>query len=40
MDEVELAYQLKQVDIHARIKLIVETWYDDNANRLPEARSA
>ena len=37
MDEVELAYQLKQVDIHARIKLLVKTWYDDNGNRLPEA---
>ncbi len=34
MDEAELAYELKHVDIHARIKLEVETWYDDDANRL------
>ncbi len=37
MDEAELAYELKHVDIHARIKLEVETWYDDDANRLLEA---
>ncbi len=37
MDEVELAYSLKQLDIHANIKLLAETWYDNNDNRLPEA---
>ena len=37
MDEAELAYQLKQVDIHASIKLLVKTWYDDKDNRLPDA---
>jgi DNA-directed RNA polymerase subunit beta' len=36
MDEVELAYNLKQVHIHARIKLMVTTWYDDENNRLPK----
>ena len=36
MDEVELAYNLKQVDIHANIKLLAKTWYDDHDNRLPE----
>ncbi|MBV6397591.1 MAG: DNA-directed RNA polymerase subunit beta' [Anaerolineales bacterium] len=36
MDEVELAYQLDQVDIHSEIKVRVETWYDDNGKRLPE----
>jgi len=36
MDEVELAYQLGQVDIHTRIKVRVTTWYDDNHNRLPQ----
>ncbi len=35
-DEVELAYQLDQVDIHARIKVRVGTWYDDQGNRLSE----
>ena len=40
MDEVELAYSLEQVDIHAQIKLLVKTWYDDNGNRLPEAEEA
>ena len=40
MDEVELAYSLKQADIHANIKLLVNTWYDDQNNRLlqPEER--
>jgi DNA-directed RNA polymerase subunit beta' len=40
MDEVELAYNLSQVDIHAVIKLVVNTWYDDQDNRLekPEKR--
>ncbi|MEW5868784.1 MAG: DNA-directed RNA polymerase subunit beta' [Chloroflexota bacterium] len=40
MDEIDLAYQLKQIDIHARIRLYVTTWYDDQHNRLdkPETR--
>jgi len=36
MDEVELAYQLGQVEIHSEIKLRAETWYNDNNKRLPE----
>jgi DNA-directed RNA polymerase subunit beta' len=35
MDEVELVYQLDQIDIHAKIKLRVKTWFDDDRNRLP-----
>ncbi len=35
-DEVELAYQLGQVDIHTKIKVRVTTWYDEQNNRLPE----
>ncbi|MEA3441086.1 MAG: DNA-directed RNA polymerase subunit beta' [Chloroflexota bacterium] len=39
MDEVALAYQLDQVHIHADIKLWVDTWYDDQRNRLLEPQS-
>ena len=39
MDEVDLVYQLGQVDIHSKIKVRVTTWYDDKDNRLPEAES-
>ncbi len=35
-EEVLLAYQLGQVNIHARIKLLTKTWYDDNDDRLPQ----
>ena len=40
MDEVELAYSLGQVKIQSHIKLLTETWYDDNGVRLasPETR--
>jgi DNA-directed RNA polymerase subunit beta' len=34
MDEAELAYDLRQIDIHARIKVSLTTWYDDKRNRL------
>jgi DNA-directed RNA polymerase subunit beta' len=37
MDEAELAYDLKQLDIHASIRVRVKTWYDDHNNRLDEA---
>jgi DNA-directed RNA polymerase subunit beta' len=37
MDEVELGYNLKQLHIHAHIKLMVETWYEDDGTRLPAA---
>jgi len=36
MDEVELAYDLDQVDIHTEIKLRTLTWYDDQGRRLAE----
>ncbi len=39
LDEVELAYHLGQVDIHTRIKLRSETWYNDRGERLPERES-
>ena len=35
MDEAELAYRLDQTDIHANVRLLAETWYDDMHNRLP-----
>ena len=34
MDEVEMAYALDQVSIHAPIKLSAVTWYDENDERL------
>jgi DNA-directed RNA polymerase subunit beta' len=36
MDEVELAYTLAQVEVHTNIKLLAETWYDDEGTRLQE----
>jgi DNA-directed RNA polymerase subunit beta' len=40
MDEVEMAYGLGQVEVHTRIKLLTETWYDEQGGRLaqPETR--
>jgi len=38
-DEVDLVYQLDQVDIHSKIKVRVTTWYDEKNNRLAEAES-
>jgi DNA-directed RNA polymerase subunit beta' len=40
MDEVALAYQLEQIEIHSNIKLLAETWYDDKGSRMlePEKR--
>jgi DNA-directed RNA polymerase subunit beta' len=40
MDEVEHAYQLDQVGIHANIEIWLTTWYDEEGNRLlePEER--
>lgn len=40
MDEVEMAYALGQVDIHAPIKIQCQTWYNDDNERLsdPEER--
>ena len=34
MEEVEMAYALAQVHVHAPIKLRTQTWYDENGNRL------
>jgi DNA-directed RNA polymerase subunit beta' len=36
-DEVELAYNLGQLEIQSNIQMVVTTWYDDNRHRLPEA---
>ncbi len=36
VDEVDMVYQMEQVDIHTKIKVRVSTWYDDKGNRLPE----
>jgi DNA-directed RNA polymerase subunit beta' len=38
MDEVELAYSLGQIEVHAKIKIWVKTWYDENHDRLPEPK--
>ena len=37
MDEVEMAYNMGQIEIHSKIKLCVRTWYDDQNNRLDQA---
>ncbi|MEW6029880.1 MAG: DNA-directed RNA polymerase subunit beta' [Chloroflexota bacterium] len=39
MDEVELAYQLDQVEVHTEIKLLISTWYGDDNKRLPAAQT-
>jgi len=36
MDEVEMAYQLGQLEVHSQIQVRVKTWYDDEGTRLPE----
>jgi DNA-directed RNA polymerase subunit beta' len=36
VDEVELAYNLDQVEVHTEIHVVVETWYDENGDRLPK----
>ena len=38
-DEVELAYELDQVEVHTRIKLRADTWYNDKGDRLPAAET-
>ncbi len=40
IDEVKMAYELGQVDIHAHVKINTETWYDEKNQRLeaPEVR--
>jgi DNA-directed RNA polymerase subunit beta' len=34
MDEVEMAYQLGQVDVHANIRFLTDTYYDEQGHRL------
>jgi DNA-directed RNA polymerase subunit beta' len=34
MDEVELAFTLGQLDLHAPIKLVIDTWYDEKGTRM------
>ncbi len=38
VDEVEMAYGLGLLDIHAPIKLLTTTWYDDEGLRLAESQ--
>ncbi|HEY9086982.1 MAG TPA: DNA-directed RNA polymerase subunit beta', partial [Anaerolineaceae bacterium] len=40
LDEVELAYSLGQVDIHANIRVMANTWYSEDNERLLEPRRA
>jgi DNA-directed RNA polymerase subunit beta' len=35
-DEVDLAYQLDEVELHSNIKILATTWYDDEDTRLEE----
>ncbi|MGE5073631.1 MAG: DNA-directed RNA polymerase subunit beta', partial [Anaerolineae bacterium] len=35
IDEVELAYALGQVEVHSRVNLRTQTWYNDQGDRLP-----
>jgi DNA-directed RNA polymerase subunit beta' len=37
IDEVKMAYEMDQVDIHAQIKIQTETWYDEQNQRMPES---
>jgi len=38
MDEVELAYELGQVELHTDIHINVTTWYNEKHERLPSAQ--
>ncbi|PWB56361.1 MAG: DNA-directed RNA polymerase subunit beta' [Anaerolineales bacterium] len=35
-DEVELAYNLGQLEVHSNIQVVVTTWYDEQGSRLPK----
>jgi DNA-directed RNA polymerase subunit beta' len=37
MDEVEMAYQLGQLDVHMPIRLQTDTWYREDGSRLEQA---
>ncbi len=39
LEEVSMVYQLGQLKLHSQIKLMTETWYDDDGNRLEEAET-
>jgi DNA-directed RNA polymerase subunit beta' len=39
MDEVEMAYQLGQVDVHTEIKMRVTTWYAEDGSRMSEPQT-
>ena len=39
MNEVELAYQLGQIEIHANIKVKLTSWYDEKGSRLEAPRT-
>ncbi|HTX79451.1 MAG TPA: DNA-directed RNA polymerase subunit beta' [Longilinea sp.] len=34
MDEVELAYQLGQIEVHSHVKIMGESWYNEKGDRL------
>ena len=36
LDEVLMAYEMDQIDIHAHIKILTQSWYDEDHNRLEE----
>jgi DNA-directed RNA polymerase subunit beta' len=36
IDEVDLCYQLGQIEIHSEIKVRLTSWYDEKNDRLPE----
>jgi DNA-directed RNA polymerase subunit beta' len=37
MDEVELAYQLEQIEVHSHVKIMAESWYNDKGDRLTKS---
>ncbi len=37
MDEVEMAYNLKQLEVPSRIKLFAKTWYDEEGSRMRQS---
>ncbi len=39
IDEVEMAYNLGQIDIHANIKIKMTTWYDEHHSRMDAPHS-
>ena len=39
MDEVEMAFQLGQVEVHSEIKMRATTWYEDEGSRMPEPKT-